>query len=136
MGTAVIIPIAICVILPIAIVAIIAYTRINADNKRTQLLIKAIESNQNIDADRLADAFAKSRKTARELLNMRLLRGCFFSLFGIAMGIVAGLLYNPEESSTDSSFFSMIVGGISLAIGISYMIVYFVTRKQVVDEAN
>lgn len=129
-----IIPIAICVVLPIAIVAIIAYMHINADNKRTKVLIKAIESNQNIDTDRLANAFAKAPLTPHELLNLRLLRGCFFSLIGVAFAIVAGILYNPEESSTDSSFFSMFVSGISMAIGISYLIVYFVTRKQINEE--
>ncbi|MDE6488700.1 MAG: hypothetical protein K2L46_05410, partial [Paramuribaculum sp.] len=77
--TATLVPIFVGVVLPIAIVAITAASKINNDNKRSKVLIKAIESNCGIDADKLAETLQKPKKTAREILNLRLLRGCIFS---------------------------------------------------------
>ena len=54
--TATLVPIFVCVVLPVAVVAIIAATKMNNDNKRSKVLIKAIESNCGIDADNLAEA--------------------------------------------------------------------------------
>lgn len=128
------IPIFICVVLPIAIVAIVFAAVINNDNKRTQVLIKAIESNCEIDVDKLAEALQKPKKTAREILNLRLLRGCIFSFIGLALCIV-GIVSHCQgtEFSSDPVTFPIVFGGASLAIGLSYMVVYFVTRKQIRD---
>ena len=128
----ILVPISICVVLPIAIVLIIFMTAMNSDNKRAKVLIKAIEANNNIDADKLAAAFAKPRKTPLEILNKRLLRGCMFTFTGIALIIVALVsLASGTEFANDSVTVPMILGGALLAIGLSYLVVYFVTRKQV-----
>lgn len=66
------VPIAICAIMPISIVFLVFMSQMNADNKRAKILIKAIEANNNIDADKLAAALEKPKKTAREILNGRL----------------------------------------------------------------
>jgi len=97
----------------------------NNDNKRTQILIKAIETNKDLDVDKLAESFRQSRKSPREIFNVRLLRGCIFSLIGMVV-IIAGLV------NLNSNFVSiyMIIGGILLAVGISYLIVCYMTRKQ------
>lgn len=130
----VLVPIFICVVLPVAIVAIIYWGRVNNDNKRTQVLIKAIEANNDIDADKLAEALAKPRKTAKEILNGRLLKGCIFTFIGVCCEIFALVEYfsqNADTSFLDSIEAFGVIGGISLAIGISFLIVYFVTRKQI-----
>ena len=129
---ATLVPIFICVVLPVSIVAIVFAAAMNSDNKRAKVLIKAIEANNNIDADKLAAAFAKPRKTPLEILNKRLLRGCMFTFTGIALIIVAlvSLAYGTEFAN-DSVTLPMIFGGALLAIGLSYLVVYFVTRKQV-----
>lgn len=127
----VLVPIFICVVLPVALVGLILTPKINSDNKRARVLIKAIESNCNIDADKLAESLRQPRKTAREILNLRLLRGCIFSLIGIALGAVG--IWNgivEEDFEGDTAVFTLMFGGISLAIGLSYLVVYFVTRKQ------
>lgn len=132
--SATLIPIFVCVVLPVAIVAIVFAAAMNNDNKRAKVLIKAIESNNGIDADKLAEALQKPKKTAREILNLRLLRGCIFSFLGIALCIV-GLLYlcMGTESSIDYVNVPLVFGTASLAIGLSYLVVYFVTRKQIKD---
>lgn len=125
------VPIFVCVVLPIAVVLITSLARINADNKRTQIIIKAIESNNSIDADKLAESLKKPRRTEREILNLRLLRGCIFSFVGIALCMVgiANLLAGTDFEA-DPVTVPLMFGGISLAVGASYIVVYFVTRKE------
>ena len=130
----ILVPIFVCVVVPIAVVAIAAATKINNDNKRAEVFIKAIESNCGINADKLAEALQKPKKTDREILNLRLLRGCAFSFIGIALcfvGIVS--LSTGTEFSADPVTVPLVFGGASLAIGLSYLVVYFVTRKQIND---
>ncbi len=128
----VLVPIFICVVLPIAVVLITALTKINADNRRTQVIIKAIEANSDMDADKLADSLKKPQRTPLELLNLRLLRGCIFSFIGLALAIVGIVnLANGALSSSDQVTVPLMFGGASLAIGLSYVVVYFVTRKQI-----
>lgn len=132
MTTAVLVPIFICVVLPVAIVAIVFAAMSNRDNKRSQVLIKAIESNSGLDAAKLVEALQTPQKTSLELLNLRLLRGCIFSLIGVALCIVGIVsLCMGTEFAADTVTVPLMFGGASLAIGLSYLIVYLVTRKQV-----
>lgn len=121
----------ICVVLPIAIVLIVHINSINRENKRAQVLIKAIEAGNGMDVDRLAEALNKPKKSAREILDRRLLRGCILSLIGLVL-MVVGLvsLFTGEEFSSDSVSVPLIFGGIALAIGVSYLIVYRMTRNE------
>ena len=65
----ILIPISICVILPIAVVLIISLQKRNSDNKRAEVLLKAIETNKDIDVDRLTEAMSynRPRKTPAEI---------------------------------------------------------------------
>lgn len=130
----ILVPIFVCVVLPVAIVGIYYWSQINAENKRAEILMKAIEANCGPDADKLAEALQKPRKTAREILNLRLLRGCMFTFIGLGLcivGIVSACM--GTEFASDPVTVPLVFGGASLAIGISYLVVYFVTRKQVKD---
>jgi len=128
------VPIFVCVVLPVAVVAIYYGAQINSDNRRAQILMKAIEANCGPDADKLAEALHKPKKTAREILNLRLLRGCIFSFIGLAICIVVLILYRIHESfPTEVVFIILTPGAISLAIGLSYLVVYFATRKHIKD---
>lgn len=121
----------ICVVLPVAIVLITSITKINNDNKRTKVLIKAIEANNDIDADKLAEALAKPRKSALEVLNNRLLKGCIGTLGGIALLCVSLVAYGNRTSEYDTDYAAFLVfGALATAVGIGYLITYFITRKQ------
>ncbi len=133
--TGILVPIFICVVLPVAIVLIVFLYNMNSDNKRAQVLIKAIEANKDIDTDKLAEAFSKPRRSTREILNLRLLRGSIFTLCGLGF-VIFGLvgLANDFTIRMEPVMIPMICGASCLAVGISYLIVYFVTRKQLADE--
>ncbi len=127
---ALMIPIGICVVVPIAIIWIIYRASMNSENKRAEVLMEAIRSNNAIDADRLAKAMTRKPKTPRELLNLRLLRGCIFSLIGAALLIISIVISFACSAESEEIFSSATLGAISLAIGASYLIVYFVSKKQ------
>ncbi|MDE6272634.1 MAG: hypothetical protein K2M31_06470 [Muribaculaceae bacterium] len=129
----ILVPIFVCVVLPVSIVAIVFAATINSDNKRSKVLIKAIEC-CGIDADQLAAAFQKSKKDPLEVLNLRLLRGCMFSFVGVVLFIVGIVsLCSGSEFSSESVVLPLIFGGVSFAIGLSYLTVYFVSRRQIKD---
>ncbi len=131
-STAVLVPFFCGCVLPIAIVLLICLKKMNSDNKRAQIITKAIEANKDVDTDKLIESLKSTSKTEQEILNGRLLRGCIYTLIGVVL-VIVGIMYlfSGSEISDDPVTFSFLCGGISLAIGISYLIVYFVTRKQV-----
>ena len=128
------VPIFVCVVLPVAVVLIGALSKVNSDNKRAEIIIKAIEANKDVDTDKLIESLKKPRKTAREILNNRLLCGCIFTLIGILLAIIGFVnFFTGCRFSADPVTVPLVFGGVSLAIGVSYMIVYFVTRNQSVE---
>ena len=124
------IQIGICVVVPIAVVWIIFKAFMNRDNRRTEVLIEAIKSNNGIDTDKLAETMSNRSRTPREILNLRLLRGCIFSFIGIAL-LVCSLIFQNNATDFDIAVIFIVTGLASLAVGISYLTVYFVTRKTI-----
>lgn len=132
-----IIIISVCVILPVLVVWIVFRASMNSDNKRAEVLTKAIETNNGINAEELIEAFGERKRTPLEVLNLRLLRGCIFSLIGIGFIVTALVSYaDGTEFSADPVTLPMLLGSASLAVGASYLIVYFATRKQVTDNTG
>lgn len=129
------VPIFICVVLPVAIVLIVFLASMNSDNKRAKILIKAIEAGNGVDTKRLAEALRKPQKSAREILNLRLLRGCIFGFIGLSLIIVglANYALGAEFSAVPVTT-PMMIGAPCIAVGLSYIIVYFVTRKEVKED--
>lgn len=123
---ALLIPIFICVVLPVSIVLIISLSETAKEKQKANIIIKAIEANNNIDADKLAESLRKPVKTALQILNTRLLCGCVFTLLGAA-AVIYGI-YSRLSYIRDISY---LVSGACLAIGLGFLVTYFVTRKQI-----
>lgn len=127
----ILVPIFICCVLPVCIIAIVFSTARNNDNRRAEVLIKAIESGNCIDAEKLIEALSKPKKTAREILNKRLLTGCVLSFIGLGcivsavVGLCTGVGFANDQVSIP-----MMIGGVCLGIGVAYLVVWFVTRRQ------
>lgn len=131
-------PIFVFFALPVSIVWIICRASSNKDNKTAEIITKAIECNTAIDTDKIIEAFNKIRKTPLQILQQRLLRGCIFTLIGLASIICCIYSYRFADMMPEALFLfiqivTMLVTGISLAVGIAYLIVFFVTRKSVND---
>lgn len=131
-----VVPIGVCVVLPVMIVWIIMKAAMNADNKRAQVLLAALNSGQNIDADKLVAAMDK-HKTPRERLHKRLLNGCIFSAIGLLTAITVTVLWcvdditDPEELQGP-----LIIAAVLLGVGVGYLVTYFLTRKSIEDNSE
>ena len=129
------VPLGICVVLPVLIVWLVTRTRQNETNKKTEIMLKAIESGATIDANFFKDAHKKQKSTKERLLN-RLIWGCATSILGVGLailGIVQWVNWNGTTSN-DSFVVPLIFAGILLAIGIALFIGFFVGRKMLTKE--
>ena len=122
-------PIVICGILPVAIVWIVTNKLKNRDDKRAEVLMKAIESDKSIDTNKLAEALGNVSEPKSDILSKRLLRGLIFTFIGIAL-IIGALVIFSNGGFGDTPEFGVMSGAVLLALGISYLIVYRVGYRQ------
>ena len=126
-----ILPIFLCVVLPAVIVWLVMRTRQNETNKKTEIMLKAIEAGVPVDMAQF-EAPKKDAKTVRQQLLDKLTGACITSAMGIAFLVLAAL---------DNLGFSIwlahmlpIAGGVLLAVGIGLFISFFVGRKMLTRE--
>lgn len=128
----ILVPIGICVILPLGIFWLYYRAQMNKENKRTEIIMKALESNSNIDTDSLVKALENTSQTPQGIRYARLQRGCQYTLLGIALCVVF-FISNGMEIDSDMAFLMIFAGAASIAVGISYLIVYLVSGKSSTD---
>ena len=127
----IIVPIGICVVLPVMLVWLVTRVRRNEIDKKTEVMIKAIESGATIDSDFFKEAPKKRKSTKERLLN-RLICGCAASIIGAALTAIGIIPWMTLEDDTFALL--LIFGGISLAVGIALFIGFFVGRKMLAKE--
>ena len=134
----ILIPIGICVVLPVMIVWLINRTRQNETNRKTEIMLKAIESGATIDADFFkVQQEQKGPRTIKERLLRRLTSGCVFTLMGVAfalIGLVTRSMMADIHMSNDAFTIPCILGGIFFSIGVALLIVFFVGKKMLAKE--
>ena len=129
------IPLGICVIMPIMIVWLRTRAKQNETNRKTEIMLKAIESGVQIDAD-FFKAQAVERKTVKEKLLSRLTGASVTGLLGV-FGLVGGILFGCKcgwDMEGSPAILLAVSGGILLAVGIALFIVYFVGRRMLKQE--
>lgn len=129
------VPIAVCVVLPVTVVWLTTRMKMNNDKLRSEVLIKAIETNKDIDADKLAEALARPAKTERDVLFSRLKRGVLFSVLAVLCTILAIVVYLTDFESNAQNVLALVAAG-SYAIGIGNLVVYFVSKPHILGEEN
>ena len=129
--TEIIVPIGICVVLPVMLVWLVTRVRRNEIDKKTEVMLKAIESGATIDSDLFKEAPKKRKSTKERLLN-RLICGCAASIIGAVLTAIGIILWMTLEDDTFALL--LIFGGISLAVGIALFIGFFVGRKMLAKE--
>ena len=127
----IIVPIGICVVLPVMLVWLVTRVRRNEIEKKTEVMLKAIESGATIDSDLFKEAPKKRKSTKERLLN-RLICGCAASIIGAALTAIGIIPWMTLEDDTFAPL--LIFGGISLAVGIALFIGFFVGRKMLSKE--
>ncbi len=129
----ILVPIAICVVLPVMIVWLVTRARENETNRKTEIMLKAIESGATIDPNLLEN---QGHITVKERLLKRLTGACVTSLLGVACIILNLVQWAKWGETLSRSTLSMTLamGCILLAIGVALFIVYFVGRKMLSKE--
>ena len=131
-------PLGICVVLPVMIVWLVMRTRQNETNKKTEIMLKAIESGATVDTE-FFKSQQRGQKTIKERLLSRLTGGSIFSLIGVVLLVLAIVFANSYApngwnfGSSPAPAFA-IIGGISLATGLALFAVFFVSKKMMARE--
>ena len=127
----ILVPIFICVVLPVTIVWLITRARQNETNRKTEVMLKAIEAGATVDANLFKNS--KDSLTIKERLLKRLTGGCIFSLMGVVFTII-GLVNRNMALDNDAFIIPVLFGGIFFAIGVAHLVVFYVGRKMLAKE--
>lgn len=125
--------IGICVVLPIIVVFLNNRTSWNETNKKTEVLLKAIESGATIDPEYFKPH--NNEKSIKEKLLSRLTAAAITSFIGLAVLIAGAIIWHMfKEHVSDFIVFSTCLGGITLGIGIALFVVYFIGKRMLAKE--
>lgn len=120
--------------LPISIVWLDNRKKINETNQRTQIVLSALEKNPQMDVEELLKKMAPQKKLLKEKLLTKLLWGGITAFLGTALigfcvvqDFIGGM---PIAALQQFSF----IGVIFLAIGIAFLVNYFVGKKMLIKE--
>lgn len=122
------VPIGVAVVLPIAIVAIVFRSALASERNRKEIVLAVLEKNPDIDVEQLMKNLKKSEKLIKEKLLARLERGCLCCLMGMAFMVLYFFLGVQGEDLI------VVVGAALIAIGIAFLISYFVGRRMLAKE--
>lgn len=126
-------PIGICVVLPIIIVWLNMRRKTNETNRRTEVLLAAIEKNPDLDMEDFIRKMNPKTKATKERLMNRLLWGLVFIAIGTSTLLSA--LYQDYQGGTSLDFFAIYSGcGCVLLIGISFVAVFFISKRMLAKE--
>lgn len=124
----------ICVALPITIVWIIQRARKHKIDKRTEIILAAIEKNANIDIEEFMKKMNPEVKTLKERLIAKLMWGGIVMAVGI--GILAGTVWADYSGGMPrETLNSMYLGGaICALIGLVIISIFFISKKMMAKE--
>lgn len=128
------VPIAICVVLPIAIVWMTTRARITRDNLRKEIILAAMEKNSDIDIEEMMKKLNRPKKLLKEKLIMRLLCGSMFVGFGILTYVALAVYMCIFGQDTNMFIGLSFVAVPSLAVGIAFLINFFVGKNMLAKE--
>ena len=122
------VPIGVAVVLPIAIVAIVFKSALASERNRKEIILAALEKNPNLNVEDLVKRMKKSEKLIKEKLLAKLQLGCLCCLMGVAFMVLYFFLGVQNES------FITVIGAALIAIGIAFLVSYFVGRRMLAQE--
>ena len=130
----IVVPVACGCVLPIVVIWLSVREKMNETNKRTQIALAAIEKNPELDLEDLLRKISPKQKLLKEKLLRKLLWGCLTSMMGrglIGFGVFLGI---KNMGGDDDPLTSVCFGLMLLAIGIAFLVSYFVGRKLLARE--
>ena len=114
-----------------------ARRKMNETNTRRQIVLAAIEKNKETDVEELLKKMAPKRKLLKEKLLTKLLLGWVIALVGLGLiGFRVWYSYTDDLNHGFLEFLSFLalIGSVLLAIGLAFVIYYFVGKKLLAKE--
>ncbi len=131
---AILVPIACGCVLPIMIVWFYIRKKMNETNKRTEIVLAAIEKNPEMDVEELMKSMAPKKKLLKEKLLTKLLWGCMTTMLGLGFIGFGTFLYCNNAGGTSDPMASVTIGLLFAGIGIAFLINYFTGKKLLAGE--
>ena len=127
---ALLIPICICVVLPVMVVWLVTRARIKKNEQKMAVLMKAIENGVDIDPELLISETESSRNTKMRLIK-KLTTGIVCSMIGVVLLVCPSIDAFEGVAGLEMLY---IIGGVMVAMGVAYMVAFFVGRKYLAPE--
>lgn len=127
---ALLIPICICVVLPVMVVWLVTRARIKKNEQKMAVLMKAIENGVDIDPELLISETESSRNTKMRLIK-KLTTGIVCSMIGVVLLVCPSIDAFEGVAGLQMLY---IIGGVMVAMGVAYMVAFFVGRKYLAPE--
>ena len=126
------VPIGIFVVLPILIIALVLRNRRHEVDKKTELMMKAIENGTTLDPSFFQQTSCCRMKTVKDKLMGWLLAGCIPTGLGVMLGVVLAFALSSSGilQSDPSSALLFIIPAVLIGIGIAFFIVYFIGKNK------
>ena len=130
----ILVPIACGCILPIVIIFLSVRQKMNETNKRTEIVLAAIEKNPEMDIEEIMKKISRKPGLLKEKLLTKLLWGCLTTLLGIGLIGFGIFLGENQLGGTDDPMTAICFGLISLGVGIAFLVNYFMGKKMLAKE--
>ncbi len=131
---ALLIPLGCGCVLPILVVWFAIRSRMNETNKRTEIVLAAIEKNPEMDIEELMKKISPKKKLIKEKLLSKLLWGSLSTMLGLGLAGFGAYLGYTSTGGSDDPLTSICFGLTLLAIGIAFLINYYVGKKMLANE--
>ena len=132
--TDILVPIFVCVVLPVIIVWLVTRARQHETDKKTEIMLKAIENGAEIDPE-----FFKTKQSTRSIkqeLMDKFTGACVTSFMGIAF-LAIGVVNRINPGMIKGMWFletALSAGAILLAIGFALFLSYLVSKRTLAKE--
>ena len=121
-------------VLPIYAIWQVVRRHMNDTDKRTQIVLAAIEKNPDMDIEELIKKISPKKKLLKEKLLAKLLWGSIIAFVGIGV-LGCNVMWDIVGGANPNSLAKLyVIGSITLAIGIAFLVNYVVGKKLLAKE--
>jgi len=114
----------------IVIIAVLYFrNKRNETEKRTQIILSALEKNSDSVPEELLHSLNAPQKSIKERLLGKLLWGCLLGLSGLGIIIAEMVMYFSAGKYFEDEGVLLVLGAVLLATGVAFLIYYFVGRR-------
>ena len=122
------------IFLPFLVIFLYIRRKMELEKNKKEIILAALEKNANIDIEELVRKVNTPGKLLKEKLLEKLQIGLVSVFLGVGLLATAGCMGYAGGSSSDEVYMLGFFGAVLLAVGIAFMISYFVGRKMLAKE--